>query len=267
MINIVDINNLQTIKDALNKTGFFYIPFRESDKQLISELMTHCNQLFSASDEIKLSYPSHSDGLGFVPLNKQRLNKNKNDMRESYSYRIGQVKNNELYNKAVTELSYYAKQIFFKILESLDLNPNDYEEGVMNGFNTLSLAHYPAIKSDIDKQIYGISEHCDWGFITLLSTTENGLQVKINDCWVDVPTLDNHFIVNIGDMLEIISNGKYKSTEHRVLIEKEKYSVILFFESNLDFIVSPHEVSNKYKPIKFGDYINKKITESMNLNQ
>lgn len=251
MANIVNINDLQSIQNALNKSSFFYVPIPDNLKQLLNVLTTHCEQLFSASNETKQSYIKGKDGLGYTSLDKSRIDKTKPDIREAFNYRIGEIETNELYDKAINQLSSYAAHIFSKILESVDINSNDY---LTKGTNTLSLIHYPNTNNQ-----YGISEHTDWGFLTLLSTNEGGLQVKINNFWVDVPPLDNHFIVNIADMLEIISNGQYKSTEHRVIITEEKHSIVLFFQPDYNFIVKPHINSDIYKPIKFGDYIKQKI--------
>ncbi|KAK1389662.1 1-aminocyclopropane-1-carboxylate oxidase-like [Heracleum sosnowskyi] len=73
----------------------------------------------------------------------------------------------------------------------------------------------------------GISSHTDPTVITvLLQNQVQGLQVKHRDEWVDVKPLDGGLIINIGDILQIASNGEYKSVEHRVLANSNRESRI-----------------------------------------
>lgn len=186
-IGIVDLYDKNSIKNVLHSSGFFYMPYDEVDKNLIRDLFDHSKELFCTNEEIKRKYFSGKNGIGYSPLNTFKMDHSKIDMKESFTYRQNEMENNELYDKAVDKLSTYAKTIFCRILESLNLDPKDYSTGMKDSFNTLSLIHYPPIKSVPDNNLYGISEHTDWGFVTLLSTNENGLQVKINDEWIYIP--------------------------------------------------------------------------------
>ncbi|KAK7057627.1 2OG-Fe(II) oxygenase [Favolaschia claudopus] len=68
------------------------------------------------------------------------------------------------------------------------------------------------------EQAFGIGEHSDFGLLTILKQTSPGLQVKSpSGEWVDVPVLDNAFIVNVGDMLDQLTGGRLPSRFHRVL--------------------------------------------------
>ena len=77
---------------------------------------------------------------------------------------------------------------------------------------------------------------------------------------MDIKPLPNCLIVNIGDMTEILSNGKYKSTLHRVVktSDKERYSIPFFFEPSFKAVIYPvceEGEEPMVKPIMFGDYI------------
>ncbi|KAL5060260.1 hypothetical protein RYX36_031864 [Vicia faba] len=78
----------------------------------------------------------------------------------------------------------------------------------------------------------GITPHTDPGAITLLLQNQvPGLQVEHGGEWVDVNPVHGGIIVNIGDFLQIISNGEYKSVQHRVLAnshEKSRISIVMF---------------------------------------
>lgn len=65
--------------------------------------------------------------------------------------------------------------------------------------------------------MYGCGAHCDYGVLTLLVTDGTpGLQILKDDGWHDVPPLPGTVVVNLGDMLERWTSGKYKSNMHRV---------------------------------------------------
>lgn len=73
--------------------------------------------------------------------------------------------------------------------------------------------HYPA-SNDAS---WGVGEHTDYGLLTLLAQDAlGGLQVRGTDGWVDAPPVPGSFVCNIGDMLERLSGGAYRSTPHRV---------------------------------------------------
>lgn len=68
--------------------------------------------------------------------------------------------------------------------------------------------------------LYGCGAHCDYGVLTLLVTDGTpGLQILKEGAWHDVPPMTGSFVVNLGDMLERWTSGKWKSTMHRVRLE------------------------------------------------
>ncbi|KAL0374844.1 UNVERIFIED_CONTAM: 1-aminocyclopropane-1-carboxylate oxidase11 [Sesamum radiatum] len=93
----------------------------------------------------------------------------------------------------------------------------------------------------------GITAHTDPGIITVLLQNEiRGLQVKHGDEWVDVKPVPGGLIVNIGDFLQIVSNGEYKSVEHRVLanaLKQPRISIVTFFN------VMKWRESDRYGPL------------------
>ena len=75
--------------------------------------------------------------------------------------------------------------------------------------------HYPPSRPDDDG--WGVGEHTDYGLITLLAQDDSGgLQVAAPEGWIDAPPIPGTFVCNIGDMLDRLTGGWYKSTPHRV---------------------------------------------------
>jgi isopenicillin N synthase-like dioxygenase len=98
--------------------------------------------------------------------------------------------------------------------------------------------HYPP--GDTDS--WGVGEHTDYGLITLLAQDHHGgLQVRTGGAWVDVPADPSVFVVNIGDMLERMTRGLYRSNPHRVrnLSGQDRLSFPLFLDPSWDARVTP----------------------------
>ena len=95
--------------------------------------------------------------------------------------------------------------------------------------------HYPATGApDVDwSQSWGVGEHTDYGLLTLLAQDRwGGLQVKSPGGWIEAPPIEGALICNIGDMLERLTGGRYKSTPHRVrnVSGRDRLSFPLFFD-------------------------------------
>jgi isopenicillin N synthase-like dioxygenase len=98
--------------------------------------------------------------------------------------------------------------------------------------------HYPPG----DTESWGVGEHTDYGLITLLAQDHHGgLQVRSGDTWIDVPADPSVFVVNIGDMLERMTRGGYRSNPHRVrnLSRADRLSFPLFLDPSWDATVTP----------------------------
>ncbi|CAL5032758.1 unnamed protein product [Urochloa decumbens] len=90
----------------------------------------------------------------------------------------------------------------------------------------------------------GLSPHTDVGGITLLLLDDNnisGTQVRKENEWVTLQSVPGAFIVNVGDQIQIISNGKYKSVEHRVLAnsDQDRVNIAFFCNPEGDFPIAP----------------------------
>ena len=103
----------------------------------------------------------------------------------------------------------------------------------------LRLIHYPHAPEAEDKP--GIGAHTDYECFTLLRATAPGLEVRNGaGDWIDVPPLPDAYVANIGDMLELWTNGAFVATTHRVRkVSEERYSFPLFFSLDYDTRIVP----------------------------
>ncbi|KAL2653733.1 hypothetical protein R1flu_021861 [Riccia fluitans] len=104
--------------------------------------------------------------------------------------------------------------------------------------------------------------HSDASATTLLCDTVSGLEVMRDETWVQVQSRPNGFIVNVGDQLEILSNGRFKSILHRGgrNESKQRLSLACFYFPSSDAVMAPIEELlldgqlPKYRKVRFGDY-------------
>jgi polar amino acid transport system ATP-binding protein len=90
----------------------------------------------------------------------------------------------------------------------------------------------------ISLPIIDVSEHTDHGLLTMLWQDDvGGLQVRTDDAWIDVPSIANGFVCNVGDMLDFMTAGRYRSVPHRVTLNasgRDRLSIPLFFAPDFD---------------------------------
>ena len=90
---------------------------------------------------------------------------------------------------------------------------------------------------------WGVGEHTDYGLLTMLWQDDvGGLQVRTDAGWIDAPPLPGSFVCNVGDMLDRMTGGRYRSLPHRVAINtsgRDRLSIPLFFDPDFAWRVSP----------------------------
>jgi isopenicillin N synthase-like dioxygenase len=102
--------------------------------------------------------------------------------------------------------------------------------------------HYPPVADGDGAGDWGVAEHTDYGLLTLLlQDGSGGLQVRTGGDWVDVPPVPGALVCNLGDMLERLTEGRYRSTPHRVRSPQGggRVSCPFFFDPGWDAVVEP----------------------------
>lgn len=132
-----------------------------------------------------------------------------------------------------------------------------------NAMTYARLNYYPNCpKPD---HVFGMKPHTDASVITVVFIDDNvsGLQLQNDGVWYNVPIVPNALLMNVGDVMEILSNGFFKSPIHRVVTnaEKERLSLVMFYTMNPEKEIEPlSELVDEKRPRRYrktttNDYI------------
>jgi isopenicillin N synthase-like dioxygenase len=126
-------------------------------------------------------------------------------------------------------------QLIDGISLSLGIESSFLQTAVARAQASLRILHYPPQpESSVSSESLGAGPHTDYGALTILAQTSSGLQIRRADGnWIHAPVVPGSFIVNLADCMPRWTNGKYRSTPHRVInLKEERYSIPFFFEVN-----------------------------------
>ncbi|CAH8304201.1 unnamed protein product [Eruca vesicaria subsp. sativa] len=264
-IPIIDLNRLcssTSMASEINKLdlackewGFFQLVNHGMDSNFLDKVKSEIQDLFNLPMEEKKKLwqqPGEIEGFGqaFVVSEEQKL-----DWNDMFYLTMQPVRSRKPHllpklplpfrdtlEKYSTEVKSIAKILLEKIARALKIKPEEMEELFDDELGQkMRMNYYPPCPEP--DQVNGLTPHSDaTGLTILLQINEvEGLQIKKDGNWVPVKPLPNAFIVNIGDILEIITNGTYKSIEHRGIVnsEKERLSVATFHGMGMGKVVSP----------------------------
>lgn len=259
---------------AAREAGFLYLTGHGISEASVDALKQSAKYFFSQPESVKNSvYIGDSvNHSGYVPMGEEQFyGSTKVDAKEAYDIGFeltdmsiqrpmlgpnqwpeleGFKENVRNYYEQVLELS---KKIFSGFALALGLDEDYFYPYLKAPANQLRLIHY-FHNPDQQEDLPGIGAHTDYEFFTILLPTSPGLQV-LNGAgeWIDAPIVPGAFVVNIGDMMEIFTNGEYVATSHRVKkVSEERYSFPMFCNLDYDTTIEPLE--------KFSDKNNKKYT-------
>lgn len=262
---------------ACAEAGFLYIKGAQLDGALFDSLVARAKAYFALDLETKMeSYIGLSENhSGYVPVGEEQFAVGTEDLKETYDincdYRLpagrrpllgpniwpdmpGFEDDVQAYYRHVTGIG---RLLFSSFALALGLDEDHFEAHTVNAPSQLRMIHYPFDADARDRP--GIGAHTDYECFTLLFATAPGLQVVDKfGVWTDVPLIDGTMIMNIGDMMEILSNGRYVATRHRVKkVPEERFSFPLFHALNYDHVVAPvvQGEAPRYAPLKCGEHL------------
>ncbi|XP_057415545.1 oxoglutarate-dependent flavonoid 7-O-demethylase 1-like [Lotus japonicus] len=172
---------------------------------------------------------------------------------------------------------YYAemKKLAIQILElmanALTIDTTELTKPIASGTQLTRLNYYPPCPQP--ELVMGVNDHSDAGGLTILLQANDveGLQVRKDGLWIPIKPLPNAFVVNIGDILEIMTNGIYRSVEHRATVnsEKERLSIVAFNNPSTESTLGPAPslvtptTPAVFKTIGYGEYLSGFLSQEL----
>ena len=260
------------IAAACRAHGFFYLVGHGVDEALALRLESFSHRFFALPEDVKARYAMNLGGRawrGWFPLGGE-LTSGRPDWKEGLylgtelpddhprvragvplhgrnllpgdDVLLGLRATVFEYMAAVTTLGH---RVMEAVARSLGL-PDDYFAAryTADPLVLFRVFQYPSreVPAGVDA-LHGVGEHTDYGLLTLLrQDTVGGLQVRTQEGWVEAPPLPQSFVCNIGDMLDRMTGGLYRSTPHRVALNRSgrhRLSFPLFFDPDFDVRIEP----------------------------
>ncbi|PON33327.1 Oxoglutarate/iron-dependent dioxygenase [Parasponia andersonii] len=267
---------IDSVREASENGGVFQVINHGIPQTVMEEMIDGVRRFHEQDTEVKKAFYTRDINKPLVYNTNNNLYSSKSaDWRDTFHCRMAPnpPKPEDLPLVCRDILTEYSKQVMklgillFELMsEALGLNPNHlYDMNCAEGLNVLCHYYPPCPQPQLTM---GVSRHADIDFLTvLLQDHIGGLQVLIDNKWVDVSPLSGALVVNIGDLLQactsftgflcfficvlhllrqLISNDKFKSVEHRVLVSRvgPRVSIGSFFTTG----IMPN--SKLYRPIK-----------------
>ncbi len=248
------------IERACRDSGFFYVTGAAVPDALKLRVDTSARRFFGLPEETKAEIAMERGGKawrGWFPVGAE-LTSGRPDRKEGIYFgteRPGDPRPLHGANlfpaqvpdlgpavlEYIDRLTATAQDVLRAVAVSLGLDAEYFASGYTADPTVLfRIFHYPPSEPDADD--WGVGEHTDYGLLTLLLQDDNGgLAVRTRDGWVEAPPIPGTFVCNIGDMLDRLTGGWYRSTPHRVrnLSGNERLSYPFFFDPDFDREVPP----------------------------
>lgn len=287
------------IGKAFNETGFVTIANHGMSKELMAELYVEVKKLFDLQEEIKKKYEivELAGQRGYTSKGREKAkDSNTPDLKEFWQvgqFVEGEVMSkdeypdnilvdelprfNEITKEVFKKLEYAGTHILRAIAVYLGLDEFYFDAKIKNGNSILRAIHYFPIQNpdELAADAVRAGAHEDINLITLLiGASADGLEVLTRDGdWFPIKAHADDIVVNVGDMLQRLTNNKLKSTTHRVvnppreLMGTSRYSVPFFLhprsEMNLACLESCIDAENPkaYDDYTAGQYLDERLRE------
>ncbi|EOY06473.1 2-oxoglutarate (2OG) and Fe(II)-dependent oxygenase superfamily protein isoform 1 [Theobroma cacao] len=242
----IDLSVLENIEKVAK--DFFMLPLEEKKKYPMAPgTVQGYGQAFVFSENQKLDW-CNMFALGVEPpcIRNPKLWPSKPaDFRETL----------EVYSREIRKL---CENLLKNIAVSLGLKGDVFEEMFGVAVQAVRMNYYPPCsRPDL---VLGLSPHSDGSALTVLQQVKDssvGLQILKGNTWVPVQPVPNALVINIGDTIEVLTNGKYKSVEHRAVTHKERdrLSIVTFYAPSYEIELGPMpELVDEKNPCRYRRY-------------
>ncbi|KAL9274562.1 LATERAL BRANCHING OXIDOREDUCTASE 1-like protein [Drosera capensis] len=242
----IEISMLDSIERAA--MDFFNLPLEEKKKYPMEPgTIQGYGQAFVFSEDQKLDW-CNMLALGIEPQymrNPKLWPTNPPKFRETV----------ETYQEEIRKL---CRKLLKYIAISLGLKGEIFEEMFGTEVQAIRMNYYPACpRPDL---VLGLSPHSDGSALTVLQQGKGnsvGLQILKDNKWVPVRPVPEALVINIGDTIEVLTNGKYKSVEHRAVThqDRDRLSMVTFYAPSFEVELGPMtEFVDENNPCKYRRY-------------
>ncbi|KAL5736038.1 hypothetical protein ACOSQ2_030826 [Xanthoceras sorbifolium] len=148
-----------------------------------------------------------------------------------------------------------ARRLAECLAQNLEVKSSYFQENCLTSSSYLRMNRYPPCPSSLE--VHGLMPHTDSDFLTILYPDQvGGLQLMREGKWINVKPNPQVLIVNIGDLFQALSNGVYKSIEHRVVAhpEVERFSVAYFYCPSPEAVIESCSQPAVYRKFSFREY-------------
>ena len=276
------------IDRSLAELGFLQITDIGIDPDLLHAVFDVSEAFFNGPDEVKRrsAYGSAQENFGYQGVMEENLDpKAPADLKQSFSMRNILVRPpaesrwpsaafRDLMQRLYAQALAAGHRLQQSMAQTLGLAPDHFTQSHSGENVTLRLLHYPSTGlPDPEPDQMGAGAHTDYGFLTLLFQREvGGLQViDKTGAWIDVPPLADAVVVNSGDLLECWTNGRYKSTMHRVIPkigDRARLSIAVFIDPDSNTLVETvrgcisAENPARFAPMTAGEHLQSRLAAS-----
>lgn len=261
---VIDLQSLSLIKlsEACKELGIFRLVNHGIPLVLLDQLKDHAKRLLSLhftskqclfTSPVSYFWGTPAPGVGGpqnlnwleglnIPLDKLSQLQTADPILDSFRSLL------EEYGRHLARL---ASTIFEAISKNLKLDPEQSKLNLCKSTGQIRVYRYlPCSEAN---QGWGLEAHTDSSVLSILNQDEvGGLQIFKDDLWLDVDPCPNTLVLNLGDMMQAMSNGEYTSVKHRVKLNKheERISICYFVFPSENQLIQ----SSKYKPFTYSDF-------------
>nr|AKS50323.1 papaverine 7-O-demethylase [Papaver somniferum] len=274
-VPVIDLQNLLSPEPAIGKSeldwlhysckewGFFQLVNHGVDALLVDHVKSEIHSFFNLPLNEKTKYGQRDgdvEGFGqaFLVSENQKLdwadmffiNTLPLHLRKPHLFPnlpLPLRETIESYSSEMKKLSMVLFEMMGKAIEVIDIK-EAITEMFEDGMQSMRMNYYPPCPQP--ERVIGITPHSDFDGLTILLQLNEveGLQIRKEDKWISIKPLPDAFIVNVGDIWEIMTNGVHRSVDHRGVINstKERLSIATFHSPKLELEIGP--ISSLIRP-------------------
>ena len=284
---------VKAVESACRSIGFLLVTGHGVDKDITARLYNGARAFFDEPQEWKVTQgrgTAVKGGVAFSPLKDEALAatlglKTPGDFKESLNYGprldgdvwpdrpAGLEAAFHAYFAEMEKLSGYMRRIF---CSAIGLAPDYFEKDFVDHLSALRVINYPEQHVTPEPGQLRAGVHTDYGFMTILRSeaSPGGLQVQNRAGeWLDAPSVEGAYVINIGDAFMRWTNDEWLSTPHRVANPPSGYAgqarrqSIPFFlnpahDTKIECLPAYAGAGAKYAPITYGEYIQLKTSQA-----